>query len=179
MIHQRKKQQINQGISLPNLSKNLDEKYSKFIIKHRDLYFKKKTNQSQKVKKRLFDGNERNRKIFKIKRNLCLFVVLNIEKVQNKKNNLNDRILKIIKDCREMKIPFLLELNKFKYEKFLEKKIQVSVCQEIINVEGMENKLKNIVEIGNEFREKWHEKNSKIKKILKIINIFNLNYLLN
>jgi hypothetical protein len=37
----------------------------------------------------------------------------------------------------------------------------------IINVEGMENELKNIVEIGNEFREKWYKNNYKNKDNFK------------
>jgi ribosomal protein L7Ae-like RNA K-turn-binding protein len=120
-----------------------------------------------KAKKRFIVGMREIEKYLRLKEILCLFIVPNIEKVQNEKNNLDDRILKIIKDCREMKIPVLFGLNKFKLGKISRKKNSSVSMLGIINVEGMENELKNIVEIGNEFREKWYEKNSKNKENFK------------
>lgn len=42
------------------LDKKLDEKFSNFIIKLRDLYYKKKTNAPLKAKKKICCWNERN-----------------------------------------------------------------------------------------------------------------------
>ena len=103
----------------------------------------------------------------RLKEILCLFIVPNIEKVTNEKNNLDDRILKIINDCREMKIPILFGLNKFKLGKIARKKNSSVSMLGIINVEGMENELKNIVELGKSFREKWYKENSKNKEKFK------------
>ena len=95
-------------------------------------------------------------KNLKLKNVLLLFIVPYIEKVEGVKNSLDQRILDILDNCRKNEIPVFFGLNKFKLGQISRKKISSVSMLAIINVEGMENELKNIIKIGNELRKKWN-----------------------
>ena len=141
------------------LDKKLDEKFSNFIIKLRDLYYKKKTNAPLKAKKRFVVGMREIEKYLRLKELLCLFIVPNIEKVKDEKNSLDLRILDIINKCRKNQIPIIFGLNKYKLGKIARKKISCVSMLGIVDVKGLEKELKDIVEYGEHFRRDWYIKN--------------------
>jgi selenocysteine insertion sequence-binding protein 2 len=141
------------------LDNKLDEKFSNFIIKLRDLYYKKKTNAPLKAKKRFVVGMREIEKYLKLKELLCLFIVPNIEKVKDEKNSLDLRILDIINKCRTNEIPILFGLNKYKLGKISRKKISCVSMLGIVDVKGLEKELKDIVEYGEHFRRDWYIQN--------------------
>ena len=141
------------------LDNKLDEKFSNFIIKLRDLYYKKKTNAPLKAKKRFVVGMREIEKYLRLKELLCLFIVPNIEKVKDEKNSLDLRILDIINKCRTNEIPILFGLNKYKLGKISRKKISCVSMLGIVDVKGLEKELKDIVEYGEHFRRDWYIKN--------------------
>ena len=149
------------------LDKDFEKLFSNFIIKLRDIYYKKKSVAPLKAKKRVLLGMREIEKKLRLNEVLLLFVVPYIEKVTDVKNSLDERLLQIFSTCHKKNIPIFFGLNKFKLGQIARKKFAGITMLAIINVEGMENELKNIVEIGNEFREKWYEKNSKNKEIFK------------
>ena len=149
------------------LDNKLDEKFSNFIIKLRDLYYKKKTNAPLKAKKRFVVGMREIEKYLKLKELLCLFIVPNIEKVKDEKNSLDLRILDIINKCRTNEIPILFGLNKYKLGKISRKKISCVSMLGIVDVKGLEKELKDIVEYGEHFRRDWYIKNYNNKEQFK------------
>ena len=98
-------------------------------------------------------------KNIKLNNLLLLFVVPYIEKVEGVKNSMDERILEIFKNCRKNKIPIFFGLTKFKLGQIARKKVSSISMLGIINVEGMENDLKNIIKLGNELRQKWYLEN--------------------
>ena len=60
----------------------------------------------------------------------------------------------IIKKKKKRKLKIFFGLNKFKLGQIARKKISAISMLGIINVEGMENELKNIIKIGNELKKK-------------------------
>jgi selenocysteine insertion sequence-binding protein 2 len=149
------------------LDNKLDEKFSNFIIKLRDLYYKKKTNAPLKAKKRFVVGMREIEKYLKLNELLCLFIVPNIEKVKDEKNSLDLRILDIINKCRTNEIPILFGLNKYKLGKISRKKISCVSMLGIVDVKGLEKELKDIVEYGEHFRRYWYIKNYNNKEQFK------------
>ena len=149
------------------LDKKLDEKFSNFIVKLRDLYYKKKTNHPLKAKKRFVVGMREIEKFLKLKELLCLFIVPNIEKVKDEKNSLDSRILDIINKCRQNEIPIIFGLNKYKLGKIARKKISCVSMLGIIDVKGLEKELKDIVEYGEHFRRDWYIQNFENKDKFK------------
>ena len=141
------------------LDKNFETIFSNFIIKLRDIYYKKKSITPLKAKKRIVVGMREIEKNLKLKNVLLLFIVPYIEKVEGVKNSLDQRILDILDNCRKNEIPVFFGLNKFKLGQISRKKISSVSMLAIINVEGMENELKNIIKIGNELRKKWYLEN--------------------
>lgn len=140
------------------LDKSLDEKFSKFIEKLRDLYYKKKSVAPLKAKKRFVVGMREIEKFIRLNQVLCLFVVPNIEKVSGDKNSLDERLLKIFCSCRGNSIPIFFGLNKFKLGKAARKKMSCVSMLGFINVEGLENDLKSLIQYGEKFRKDWYLK---------------------
>jgi len=149
------------------LDKNFETIFSNFIIKLRDIYYKKKSITPLKAKKRIVVGMREIEKNLKLKNVLLLFIVPYIEKVEGVKNSLDQRILDILDNCRKNEIPVFFGLNKFKLGQISRKKISSVSMLAIINVEGMENELKNIIKIGNELRKKWYLENYEKKDNFK------------
>ena len=106
-------------------------------------------------------------KSIKLKNILLLFVVPYIEKVEGVKNSMDERVLNIFENCRKNEIPIFFGLNKFKLGQIARKKISAISMLGIVNVEGMENELKNIIKIGNELRKKWYIENYEKKEYFK------------
>lgn len=140
------------------LDKSLDEKFTKFIEKLRDLYYKKKSVAPLKAKKRFAVGMREIEKFIRLNQVLCLFVVPNIEKVSGDKNSLDERLLKIFCSCRGNGIPIFFGLNKFKLGKAARKKMSCVSMLGFINVEGLENDLKVLIQYGEKFRKEWYLK---------------------
>ena len=149
------------------LDKNFEKIFSDFIEKLRDLYYKKKSVTPLKAKKRFVVGMREIEKSIKLKNIMLLFVVPYIEKVEGEKNSLDQRILDIFDNCRKNEIPIFFGLNKYKLGQIARKKISAISMLGIINVEGMENELKNLIKIGNELRKKWYVDNYEKKENLK------------
>ena len=143
------------------LDKNFEKIFSDFIIKLRDIYYKKKSIAPLKAKKRIVVGMREIEKCIKLKNILLLFVVPYIEKIEGIKYSMDQRILDIFENCRKNEIPIFFGLNKFKLGQIARKKISSISMLGIINVEGMENDLKNIIKVGNEMRKKWYLDNYK------------------
>ena len=141
------------------LDKNFEKIFSNFIIKLRDVYYKKKAIAPLKAKKRIVLGMREIEKHIKLNEVLVLFVVPYIEKVVEIKNSLDDRLISIFEECHKKEIPIFFGLNKFKLGQISRKKISSISMLGIINVEGMENDLKNIIKLGNELRKKWYLEN--------------------
>ena len=149
------------------LDKDFEEVFSNFIIKLRDIYYKKKSIAPLKAKKRIVLGMREIEKNIKLKNILLLFVVPYIEKVVEVKNSMDERILNIFENCRKNEIPIFFGLNKFKLGQIARKKISAISMLAIVNVEGMENELKNIIKIGNELKKKWYLENYEDKDNFK------------
>ena len=149
------------------LDKNFEKIFSDFIVKLRDIYYKKKSVAPLKAKKRIVVGMREIEKSIKLKNILLLFVVPYIEKVEGVKNSMDQRIMDIFENCRKNEIPVFFGLNKFKLGQIARKKISSISMLGIINVEGMENELKNIIKIGNELRKKWYLENYEKRDNLK------------
>ena len=149
------------------LDKNFEKIFSDFITKLRDVYYKKISVAPLKAKKRIVVGMREIEKSIKLKNILLLFVVPYIEKVEGVKNSMDQRILDIFENCRKNEIPIFFGLNKFKLGQIARKKISSISMLGIINVEGMENELKNIIKMGNELRKQWYLENYEKKEILK------------
>ena len=118
-------------------------------------------------------------KNIKLKNIFLVFVVPYIEKVDGIKNSMDQRILDIFENCRKNEIPVFFGLNKFKLGQIARKKISAISMLGIVNVEGMENELKNIIKIGNELKKKWYLENYEKKEIFKdnkFINQDNFEY---
>ena len=148
------------------LDKTLDSKFSSFIEKLRDLYYKKKNVAPLKVKKRFVVGMREIEKFIRLNQLLCLFVVPNIEKVSGDKNSLDERLLKIFCMCRGNGIPIFFGLNKFKLGKAARKKMSCVSMLGFINVEGFENDLKGLIRFGEQFRKEWYIKHYNEKEEL-------------
>ena len=106
-------------------------------------------------------------KSIKLKNILLLFVVPYTEKVEGVKNSMEQRIFDIFENCRKNEIPIFFGLNKFKLGQIARKKICSISMLGIVNVEGMENELKNIIKMGSELRKKWYLENYEKKEFLK------------
>ena len=161
------------------LDKNFEKIFSDFIIKLRDVYYKKKLIAPLKAKKRIVLGMREIEKNIKLKNIFLVFVVPYIEKVDGIKNSMDQRILDIFENCRKNEIPVFFGLNKFKLGQIARKKISAISMLGIVNVEGMENELKNIIKIGNELKKKWYLDNYEKKenfKDNKFINQDNFEY---
>ena len=161
------------------LDKNFEKIFSDFIIKLRDVYYKKKSIAPLKAKKRIVLGMREIEKNIKLKNIFLVFVVPYIEKVDGIKNSMDQRILDIFENCRKNEIPVFFGLNKFKLGQIARKKISAISMLGIVNVEGMENELKNIIKIGNELKKKWYLDNYEKKEIFKdnkFINQDNFEY---
>ena len=87
------------------LDKNFEKIFSGFIIKLRDVYYKKISVAPLKAKKRIVVGMREIEKSIKLKNILFLFVVPNIEKVEGVKNSMDQRIMDIFENCRDRSIP--------------------------------------------------------------------------
>ena len=110
---------------------------------------------------------------------LLLFVVPYIEKVVDVKNSLDERLIEIFKNCHKKNIPIFFGLNKFKLGQISRKKVSSISMLAIINVEGMENDLKNIIKLGEELRKKWYLENYDKKELYndnKFIRLDLFNY---
>ena len=100
--------------------------------------------------------------------NVCLlFIVPNIEKVTDVKNSLDERLLNIFENCFKKEIPIFFGLNKFKLGLCARKKMSSISILAIINVEGFENDLKNIIKMGEEYRKQWYLENYEKKDEFK------------
>ena len=141
------------------LDKNFEKIFSNFIIKLRDVYYKKKSIAPLKAKKRIVVGMREIEKHIKLNELLVLFVVPYIEKVVDVKNSLDERLIEIFKQCHKKEIPIFFGLTKFKLGQIARKKVSSISMLGIINVEGMENDLKNIIKLGNELKQKWYLEN--------------------
>ena len=105
------------------LDKNFETVFSNFIIKLRDIYYKKKAVAPLKAKKRFVLGMREIEKYIKLNELLVLFVVPYIEKVVDIKNSLDDRLISIFNDCHKKEIPIFSGLLSLNWDKFLGKKI--------------------------------------------------------
>ena len=141
------------------LDKDFEKLFSNFIIKLRDIYYKKKSVAPLKAKKRVLLGMREIEKKLRLNEVLLLFVVPYIEKVTDVKNSLDERLLQIFSACHKKNIPIFFGLNKFKLGQIARKKFAAITMLAIINVEGMENELKNIIKVGEELRKKWYLEN--------------------
>lgn len=63
------------------LNKDIDDKISNFIVKLRDIYFKKKEREPLKAKKRFVVGIKEVEKFLKLEYAKCVFIIPNLEKV--------------------------------------------------------------------------------------------------
>ena len=149
------------------LDKNFEKTFSNFIEKLRDIYYKKKSVAPLKAKKRIVVGMREIEKSIRLKNILLLFVVPYIEKVEGMKNSMDERILDIFQNCRKNEVPIFFGLNKFKLGQIARKKISAISMLAIVNVEGMENELKNIIKLGNELRKNWYLENYEKKENFK------------
>jgi hypothetical protein len=141
------------------LDKEFEKIFSNFICKLRDIYYKKKSVAPLKAKKRIVVGMREIEKNLKLNNVLLLFVVPYIEKVVDVKNSLDERLMRIFDDCHKKEIPIFFGLNKFKLGQISRKKLSSISMLGIVNVEGMENELKNIIKKGEELKKKWYLEN--------------------
>jgi len=141
------------------LDKEFEKVFSAFICKLRDIYYKKKSVAPLKAKKRIVVGMREIEKNLKLNNVLLLFVVPYIEKVVDVKNSLDERLIRIFDNCHKKEIPIFFGLNKFKLGQISRKKLSSISMLGIVNVEGMENELKNIIKKGEELKKKWYLEN--------------------
>lgn len=90
-----------------------------------------------------------------------VFVIPNIEKIEGK-NGLDEKLLEIFKASREKNVPIFFGLNKFKLGQISRKKYSCISILCIINVEGFEHELEDLIKSGiilkNKFYEKYNDK---------------------
>lgn len=139
------------------LDSELDKKFGDFIVKMRDLYYKKKQNNPLKAKRRFVVGMREIEKYLRLDEVKCLFVVPNIEKVEGE-NSLDDRLAKIFKDCETKKIPKIFGMNKFKLGKLARKKYSCVSMLAFVNVEGLEREFRDLIEFAEKFKRNFYEK---------------------
>jgi ribosomal protein L7Ae-like RNA K-turn-binding protein len=96
-------------------------------------------------------------KFIRLEEVLCLFVVPNIEKVEGD-NSLDERLEKIFKDCDKKSIPRFFGSNKFKLGKIARKKHSSVSLLAIINVEGFEREMRDLIDLGEKHRKLFYEK---------------------
>lgn len=84
-------------------------------------------------------------------------MIPNIEKIEGK-NGLDEKLLEIFKVCKDRKVPIFFGLNKFKLGQISRKKHSCISILSIINVEGFEHELENLINCGMEFKNKFYEK---------------------
>jgi selenocysteine insertion sequence-binding protein 2 len=152
------------------LDYELDKKFGDFIVKMRDLYYKKKQINPLKAKRRFVVGMREIEKYIRLDEVKCLFVTPNIEKVEGE-HSLDDRLYKIFKDCEIKKIPKIFGMNKFKLGKLARKKYSCVSMLAFVNVEGFEREFRDLLEYAEKFRNKFYENFRNIKDSFKD-NIF-------
>lgn len=155
------------------LDKEVDKKFGDFIVKMRDIYFKKKASNPLKAKRRFVVGMREVEKHIKLEDVKCLFIVPNVEKVEGE-NSLDERLLKIFKDCGKQTIPIIFGLNKFKLGKLARKKNSAVSVLAFINVEGFEREFKDLLDFCERFRQMFYQKYNDKREIFadnKFINI--------
>lgn len=145
---------------------DLDKKFGDFIVKMRDMYHKKKQANPLKAKKRFVVGMREIEKHIRLDEVKCLFIVPNIEKVEGE-NSLDDRILKIFKDCEMKNIPKIFGMNKFKLGKLSRKKHSCVSMLAFLNVEGFEREFRELIEFADKFRIKFYENYKSQKETFK------------
>jgi ribosomal protein L7Ae-like RNA K-turn-binding protein len=139
------------------LDNEFDKRFSDFVVKMRDIYFKKKLLNPLKVKKRFVVGMREIEKYLKLEEVKLVFFVPNIEKVEGE-NSLDSRILKILKECDKKNVPRFFGLNKFKLGKIARKKHSNVSILAFINVEGFEREFSDLIELGQKFIKNFYEK---------------------
>lgn len=91
-------------------------------------------------------------KVFKLKSN---------NNLNNKSNNLDERLLLLINTCKEKKIPYFFCLNKFKLGKAVRKKNSSVSIIAIVNIEGLEHEFKRLIDECSEMRKRFYLENNK------------------
>ncbi len=86
-----------------------------------------------------------------------VFIIPNIEKIEGK-NGLDEKLLDIFKACKEKSVPILFGLNKFKLGQISRKKHSCISILSIINVEGFEHELEDLINCGIMLKTKFYEK---------------------
>ncbi len=93
-----------------------------------------------------------------------VFVIPNIEKIEGK-NGLDEKLLEVFKASKEKNVPVFFGMNKFKLGQISRKKYSCISILAIINVEGFEHELEEIVNSGVELKNKFYEKHSDKKEM--------------
>lgn len=93
-----------------------------------------------------------------------------MEKIEGK-NGLDEKLMELFKNCRAKDVPIFFGLNKFKLGQICRNKYSCISIVSIINVEGFENELKEIIDLGLSLKGKFYEKFSDQKDSFKD-NIF-------
>jgi ribosomal protein L7Ae-like RNA K-turn-binding protein len=138
----------------------------------REIYFKKKGTNPLKAKRRFVVGMREIEKFIRLEEVKLLFIVPNIEKIEGE-NSLDERLIKIFKECDLKKIPKFFGLNKFKLGKLARKKHSSVSLIAFINVEGFEREFRDLIEFAEGFRQKFYDKHKNEKELFannKFIN---------
>lgn len=139
------------------LDPEVDKKFGDFIVKMRDIYYKKKISNPLKAKRRFVVGMREIEKYLRLEEVKCVFIVPNIEKVEGE-HSLDERLLKIFSQCDKKGIPKFFGLNKFKLGKLARKKHSSVSILAFVNVEGFERDFRDMTESLEKYKKMFYEK---------------------
>jgi hypothetical protein len=148
------------------LDPEVDKKFGDFIVKMRDIYYKKKATNPLKAKRRFVVGMREIEKFLRLEEVKCLFIVPNIEKVEGE-HSLDERLLKIFSQCEKKGIPKFFGLNKFKLGKLARKKHSSVSMLAFVNVEGFERDFRELTESLEKYKKMFYEKFNEKREIFK------------
>lgn len=168
------------------LDPEVDKKFGDFIVKMRDIYYKKKITNPLKAKRRFVVGMREIEKYLRLEEVKCVFIVPNIEKVEGR-HSLDERLLKIFSQCDKKGIPKFFGLNKFKLGKLARKKHSSVSILAFVNVEGFERDFREMTESLEKYKKMFYEKfyvqreSFKDNKFInqELFNIYNKKNILN
>jgi len=95
-----------------------------------------------------------------------VFIIPNIEKIEGK-NGLDEKLLDIFRVCKEKNVPIFFGLNKFKLGQISRNKHSCISILSIINVEGFEHELEDLIKYGIQFKNQFYEKFAENKESFK------------
>ena len=145
------------------LDPTLDADLGRYLIKLRDMYFRKVKAAPLKAKRRFVAGMNETKKQIKLGYAKMVILVPDIEKVEGK-NGLDEKLLEILAAAREFKVPVHYGFEKFALGKILRNKNSCIYFAALVNVEGFEMEYKDLVNrvLGN--RREWYIENAKENK---------------